>query len=53
MATRLTQLHGARAHHHTVPVLHDLHKIPSACLAAPFGRVIGERAPIVRARGAA
>jgi hypothetical protein len=36
MATRRTQLHDARAHFHTVLVLHD---IPNACLAALDGVV--------------
>jgi len=49
MATRPAQLHDARAHFPMVLVLHD---IPNACLAVD-GHVIAERAPIVRARGAA
>jgi hypothetical protein len=76
MATRPTQLHDARAHFHTVLVLHDnpnvrhaaldgflatardrgatfVLDVPAASTPIVDGRAIAERAPIVRARGAA
>jgi hypothetical protein len=63
MATRRTQLHDAHARFHTVLVLHDIPNarlaaldgvdVPAACTPILDGRVIAERASIMRARSAA